>query len=326
MTEPSPAPAAAPVKHNTLPLILLLVLSLAALGAVLWLVLAPREAEVEVVESTVEGKEAEETGVYRGEVVDTIERKDVAAEEGHRYKVLIQDESKDGASGVARIGGLVTFVPGARKGEVLIIEVSRLKRSVAEATVISRVAEATGTAPAAEPAPEEVAAPAAAPVAPLPATEKPELGKTYRATVSDIGKKGDGIVRVGGKVVFVPDAKVGEDIVFEVTEDREQFARGKLISRAAAEAPAPAAAKTAEPAPAAVDDPAANVQPGREFDVQVTEKDKKDPEHNGVARIGGLVVFVPGSHPGDEVRIRITERRPRFAFSEVVSRTAPPAN
>jgi predicted RNA-binding protein with TRAM domain len=318
MTPASPAPAA---QTKLFPLILLLAVSLSALAAVLWLVLAPREPEPEVIEATVAGREAEALGVYRGEVIDAIERRDVVAEEGRRYKVRIQDESKEGASGVARIGGLVTFVPGARKGDVLIVEISRLKRSVAEATVISRVTETT---PAAAPAVEPVAKPVAqAPVTPLPSTERPEVGKTYRAIVSDIGKKGDGIVHVGGKVVFVPDAKVGDNIIFEVTEDRDQYARGRLVSRAEAESPAPAATGITPPAGV---DPAAEVQPGREFDVKVSEKDKKDPEHNGVARIGGLVVFVPGAQPGDAVRIRITDRRQRFAFSEVVARTNAPSN
>jgi len=39
---------------------------------------------------------------------------------------------------------------------------------------------------------------------------------------------------------------------------------------------------------------------------------------DGIARVQGFVVFVPGANVGDEVKIRINEVRPRFATAEVV--------
>ena len=41
----------------------------------------------------------------------------------------------------------------------------------------------------------------------------------------------------------------------------------------------------------------------------------------GIARIKGLVTFVPNTKPGDKVKIRITRISRRFAEAEVVSKT-----
>ena len=40
---------------------------------------------------------------------------------------------------------------------------------------------------------------------------------------------------------------------------------------------------------------------------------------DGIARVQGFVVFVPGTNPGDEVKVRITAVRRRFATAEVVT-------
>jgi len=39
---------------------------------------------------------------------------------------------------------------------------------------------------------------------------------------------------------------------------------------------------------------------------------------DGVARINGLIVFVPNTKKGDEVTIKITRRMPKFAIGERV--------
>jgi len=44
---------------------------------------------------------------------------------------------------------------------------------------------------------------------------------------------------------------------------------------------------------------------------------------DGVARADGLAVFVPRSAPGDRVRARVTDSRPRFARAEIVEVLAP---
>jgi len=39
---------------------------------------------------------------------------------------------------------------------------------------------------------------------------------------------------------------------------------------------------------------------------------------DGIARIGGFVVFVPGTKVNDEVTVRITKVLRKYAFAEVV--------
>lgn len=39
---------------------------------------------------------------------------------------------------------------------------------------------------------------------------------------------------------------------------------------------------------------------------------------DGIARVQGFVIFVPGANVGDEVKVRINEVRRRFATAEVV--------
>lgn len=301
--EPStgPAPSSAPGRTA---LLLLLLATLAAGGFVLWLMLRPQRVDQDVVEEVLEGREAAALEVNRSDVIDALGRADVKPREGWRYRVRITDESREGAAGVTRIGGLVTFVPNARKGDVLVVEVTRLKRTSAEAAIVRRE-EAAPAAPEPAPPPRRPA--------PARAGSPVEVGKTYRAVVTDVGSKGDGIAHVGGKVVFVPEARRGEDVEFRIVEDLDRFARGELVSSAATGGGEVQAQASDE---ARADD----VAEGRVFDVVVSEKDRKNPDRNGVARIGGLVVFVPGSQPGDRVRIRIVERKSRFAVSEIVSR------
>lgn len=70
--------------------------------------------------------------------------------------------------------------------------------------------------------------------------DKPvEEGKTYTVTVEDLGSKGDGIARVEGFVVFVPDTEVGETVKVEINSVGRKFAFGEVVDRDV-EAPAPA--------------------------------------------------------------------------------------
>lgn len=57
------------------------------------------------------------------------------------------------------------------------------------------------------------------------------------------------------------------------------------------------------------------VRPGEELEVTVVDVGS---EGDGVARIDGFTVFVPDADVGETVRVRITDVKPRFAFSEPV--------
>jgi predicted RNA-binding protein with TRAM domain len=59
----------------------------------------------------------------------------------------------------------------------------------------------------------------------------------------------------------------------------------------------------------------APIQEGEEYEVKIEDVGK---EGDGITRIEGFVVFVPDTKEGDEVKVRITSVRRRFAFAEKV--------
>ncbi|MCD6248064.1 MAG: TRAM domain-containing protein [Hadesarchaea archaeon] len=58
--------------------------------------------------------------------------------------------------------------------------------------------------------------------------------------------------------------------------------------------------------------------PVSEGDTRTVKIEAKGKSGDGLARIEGFVVFVPGVNVGDEVKVRITSVRRRFATAEVV--------
>ncbi|NWF86293.1 TRAM domain-containing protein [Candidatus Bathyarchaeota archaeon] len=59
------------------------------------------------------------------------------------------------------------------------------------------------------------------------------------------------------------------------------------------------------------------VETGKEYEVDVQETSRRG---EGIARIQGLVIFIPNTKPGDHVKIRITRISRRFAEAEVVEK------
>ena len=62
-----------------------------------------------------------------------------------------------------------------------------------------------------------------------PAPKPVEVGKEYEVDVTDISRKGDGIARVQGFVVFVGNATVGNKIRIKVTEVADRFAKAIIV-------------------------------------------------------------------------------------------------
>ncbi|MEM3695076.1 MAG: TRAM domain-containing protein [Candidatus Bathyarchaeia archaeon] len=58
------------------------------------------------------------------------------------------------------------------------------------------------------------------------------------------------------------------------------------------------------------------VEVGKEYEVDIQETSRRG---EGIARIQGLVIFVPKTKPGDHAKIRITRISRRFAEAEVVT-------
>ncbi|MFY9199568.1 MAG: TRAM domain-containing protein [Methanosarcina flavescens] len=57
------------------------------------------------------------------------------------------------------------------------------------------------------------------------------------------------------------------------------------------------------------------VEEGEVYDVTIQDIARQG---DGIARIEGFVVFVPGTKVGDEIRIKVERVLPKFAFASVV--------
>ncbi|MCX8204731.1 MAG: TRAM domain-containing protein [Candidatus Nezhaarchaeota archaeon] len=55
---------------------------------------------------------------------------------------------------------------------------------------------------------------------------------------------------------------------------------------------------------------------GGEYNVEITEVSRRG---DGIARVQGFVVFVPGVKPGQRVKVRVVKMGNRYAVAEVVS-------
>jgi predicted RNA-binding protein with TRAM domain len=54
-------------------------------------------------------------------------------------------------------------------------------------------------------------------------------GETYTVTIEDMGRGGDGIARVEGFVVFVPETQKGETVNVKITAVKSKFAFAEKI-------------------------------------------------------------------------------------------------
>ena len=59
-----------------------------------------------------------------------------------------------------------------------------------------------------------------------------ETGKEYDVQISEISRKGDGIARVQGFVIFVKDGKVGQNAKIRVTQVGNRFATAEIVNGA----------------------------------------------------------------------------------------------
>jgi predicted RNA-binding protein with TRAM domain len=62
-----------------------------------------------------------------------------------------------------------------------------------------------------------------------PSTAPIKEGEEYEVKIEDVGKEGDGITRVEGFVVFVPDTKVGDEVKVRITSVRRRFAFAEKV-------------------------------------------------------------------------------------------------
>ena len=56
-----------------------------------------------------------------------------------------------------------------------------------------------------------------------------ELDKEYEAEIEDISRRGDGIAKIEGFIIFVPNTKQGERVKFKIIRVGSRFAIGELV-------------------------------------------------------------------------------------------------
>jgi predicted RNA-binding protein with TRAM domain len=56
-----------------------------------------------------------------------------------------------------------------------------------------------------------------------------EVGKVYDVTISDISRRGDGIAKIDGFVIFVAGGKQGQSAKIKVTQVSNRYAMGTVV-------------------------------------------------------------------------------------------------
>lgn len=310
MSEQASNAASQPARRSPPPWVLLAISTVAA-GGVAALAWGARTGGDEVRVGVLPPAEVAALDLNLGAVTDAARHPGERPQTGRRYRVHLSSEAREGADAIARIGGMITFVSGGRVGETRVVEVTAVKKTTAEAVAVGDA--------------EKTAAPATAPAAETPAAPATQV---CTGVVEGVGSRGDGRLKVDDVTIYVPGAAKGDRIVFEIVRKGDRFGTGRLVEKLSADA-APAAPATppgtivpAAPAtnaaPAAAADAGGPPKEGEERTVTITEKARRNPDTDGVVRLGGMVVIVPGTQPGQTVRIRITSVRDRVSFGEVV--------
>jgi predicted RNA-binding protein with TRAM domain len=56
-----------------------------------------------------------------------------------------------------------------------------------------------------------------------------EVGKEYNVTISDTSRRGEGIAKIDGFVIFVAGGKQGQSVRIKITQVSNRFATGQVI-------------------------------------------------------------------------------------------------
>ena len=56
-----------------------------------------------------------------------------------------------------------------------------------------------------------------------------EIGKDYEVQITEISRKGDGIARIQGFVIFVKNGQVGQNVKVKVTQIGSTFATAEIV-------------------------------------------------------------------------------------------------
>ena len=58
-----------------------------------------------------------------------------------------------------------------------------------------------------------------------------EVGKEYDVEIEEISRRGDGIARIEGFVVFVPNTKQGDKLRIKVTHVGRRFSEAEIVGQ-----------------------------------------------------------------------------------------------
>lgn len=56
-----------------------------------------------------------------------------------------------------------------------------------------------------------------------------EEGKEYEVDIAEISRRGEGLARIQGFVIFVPETKVGEHVKVRITRVANRFATAEVV-------------------------------------------------------------------------------------------------
>jgi predicted RNA-binding protein with TRAM domain len=73
-----------------------------------------------------------------------------------------------------------------------------------------------------------------------------EIGKEYDVEIEETSRRGEGITRIEGLVVFVPNTKPGDKLKIKITNIGRRFAEAEVIGEATEEETEEAATEEAE--------------------------------------------------------------------------------
>jgi predicted RNA-binding protein with TRAM domain len=59
-----------------------------------------------------------------------------------------------------------------------------------------------------------------------------EIGKEYNVEIEEFSRRGEGITRIEGLVIFVPNTKPGDKLRIKVTNIGRRFAEAEVIGEA----------------------------------------------------------------------------------------------
>jgi predicted RNA-binding protein with TRAM domain len=58
-----------------------------------------------------------------------------------------------------------------------------------------------------------------------------EVGKEYDVEIQEVSRRGEGIARIQGLVIFVPNAKQGEHAKIKITRISRRFAEAEVVGK-----------------------------------------------------------------------------------------------